>query len=131
MKLVRLPGPATQVTSSPSACVACGDKHLYKQNDFNRGLGLALIVVASLATIFLEYLDLDNWWLVWTPMFVILVVDRSFAYLSPLVVICYKCGHLHRGLDKAVIEKDFAAFDLDLNDRIHYADRVQDSSATP
>ncbi len=128
MNPFRLGGSSYFVQESPQVCKACGDRHLYKQNDFNRSLGLGLIVVASLATIVLQYFSL-NWWAVWSPMFLILIIDRLFSYLSPLVVICYRCGALHRGLAREKVEL-YDAFDLDLNDRLIYSERNDPNSPT-
>jgi hypothetical protein len=71
------------------------------------------------------YLD-ANWWLIWSPMFAIVVIDRIFAATSPLAVLCYMCEHVHRGLKREDAAR-FPSFDLEMHDRLHYAERTKDT----
>ncbi len=50
-------------------------------------------------------------------MVAFLIVDRFFAWTSPLVAICYECQHLHRGLSRQQL-KDFPYYDLEVSDRL-------------
>ena len=99
---------------------------MYVQSDFTRNIGLWLVGIASALTVYFA-VEGYNWYLTWSPMLAFLVLDRVFAWTSPIVVICYKCEHLHRGLPRDVAEK-FPGFDLDEHDRIHYAENVGGNS---
>ena len=126
MSFLKLPGAATQVTERPLQCAVCGDKRFYQQPDFKRSLGLSFIVVASLLSFVLLYFE-QNWWVVWSPMFVVLFVDRGLNALMPRVLICYKCGHIYRGLSAQQLA-DVEAFDLEIYDRYRYSEAESDST---
>jgi hypothetical protein len=119
LKWLQLPGPSSVLNSKPQHCAACEHKELYQQNDFRRDVGLWVLGVATVITVVLAYYR-SNWWLTWSPFFVFLVIDRWLARSSSMVVICYKCGHIHRGLDRPTA-LEFPAFDLETYDRTHYS----------
>ena len=104
----------------------CAEKRLYVQPDFKKSLGLWLLGATSALTFVFFYYSM-NWWVVWSPMFFMLVVDRLLSWTSPLVLICYRCDTIHRGVPKAECQK-FEAFDLEVYDRYRYAE--QQSSAS-
>ena len=118
---VKLPGASELVSAPPTKCSGCGGTHFYSQNDFKRGVGLWLVSLASVMTVVLAALGF-NWWLIWSPMLVALLVDRFFFYASPIVVLCYRCGRIHRGLTRSQAES-VAPFDLELSDRLLYSER--------
>ncbi len=117
----KLPGPATFVETRPLQCTTCGDKRFYQQPDFKRSLGLSLIVIASLSTFVLLYYN-ASWLVTWSPMFIVLIIDRTLNALMPSALICYQCSHIYRGLSKDQI-KDVEAFDLEVHDRYQYSER--------
>ncbi len=119
VKFYQLPGPYSLVTETPRGCKSCGETKLYKQPDFKRSLGLSFIVVASLSTFVLLYFN-ANWFAVWSPMFAVLIIDRILNWTSPLALICYECGHIHRGLSKDQCNS-VEAFDLNVHDRFEYS----------
>lgn len=120
-KWIGLPGASTTLQEAPQICPHCASKHFYIQPDFKRSLGLAFVSVASVLTFVLMYMGYD-WWIIWSPMFVILIMDRGFAWTRPLILICYQCEHIFRGIPQDQVQK-FEAFDLELHDRIHYSDK--------
>jgi hypothetical protein len=61
-------------------------------------------------------------------MLLALVVDRIMSWTSPVAVICYQCGFLHRGLSPKLAFENFEAFDLEVHDRFKYADQYRPSS---
>jgi len=122
-QLVQIRGDASSHVAKPQACAACGCNKLYVQSDFNRNIGLWMVGIASVLTVYFAY-EGYNWWTTWSPMLAFLIVDRVLALVSPLVVICYQCEHLHRGLGKSIAQ-EFPGFDLDEHDRILYSERTQ------
>jgi hypothetical protein len=80
---------------APSACVVCGNGEFYKKKDFPHGLGMAILVVACLASFFTY-----GWyekWLTWA----ILLGSAAFDCLLYLwvgdAIVCYRCGAQYRG----------------------------------
>jgi len=122
ISFLQLPGPWTQTSQAPDCCASCTAPDLYRQPDFRRSFGLAIITIASLLTCVLFYYGC-NWFLVWSPMLAVVLLDRVFAVFSPTVILCYQCGHVHRGPAKVDTEK-YPVFDLEVYDRLHYAERT-------
>lgn len=59
-------------------------------------------------------------------MFVVLFIDRALNGLMPKALICYKCGHIYRGLSAKEIS-DVEAFDLEVHDRYRYSEMESDT----
>ena len=126
-KFLRLPGIETQASAIPSSCSECGCKDLFRQHDFNRGIGVWIVGIASVLTFVLLGMNY-NWFVVWSPMLVVLILDRFImARLAPWVVVCYECEHLYRGIPQDQVMK-LDAFDLDVFDRNQYARRTADEA---
>jgi DNA-directed RNA polymerase subunit RPC12/RpoP len=89
------------------ACPLCGSRHLYRQRDFNRGLGCLLVLVgAALAPwtfgLSLVGFSLLDWWL-WRRL--------------PDAVVCYKCDTVYRDARPGPSQRDF---DLLKHDVVKY-----------
>ena len=123
----RLVGPFSYVTEVPSTCPHCGSKEFFSQSDFKRSLGLGFIVFCSILTFVLMAMGY-NWFIVWSPMLAALIVDRSFAAINPLIIVCYKCSHIYRGLEKDLVYKSYGPFDLEIYDRYQYSEKNKDSN---
>lgn len=121
MNFFRLAGPSSHIDVPPQHCVACGGTHLFQQPDFRRQLGLWVVGLASASTFVLLYFD-ANWFVVWSPMLVALILDRLFNAISPTALICYTCQHIHRGLDKKSC-RSYETFDLETQDRLNYSNQ--------
>jgi hypothetical protein len=121
----RLVGPFSVVKDIPETCAQCGNREFFQQSDFKRSLGLGMIVACSLLTFVLMAMGY-NWFIVWSPMLVALVIDRTFAALNPLVVVCYKCSHIYRGLDRDAVYRKYGPFDLEIYDRYQYPERTKE-----
>lgn len=85
-------------------CPCCGCPDLYRQRDFNRKIGIGIIVVGALLAPFTHYLSL--------PLFA--AVDFLIFYFVPDVVICYHCQAAFRGYPGI---RDVPAFDLNVSDK--------------
>lgn len=131
LEWARLPGPSSQLSDPPAVCPHCGCKDFYQQPDFRRSLGLGFVSTASLVTFALEFSSrrlwpdwspATRWSLVWSPMIMALVLDRwVIARSADVVLICYKCEHLFRGISKSKLVS-IEAFDLEIHDRYRYAE---------
>ena len=118
---IRLPGPSTETSQVPATCPACGCKEFFSQPDFRRSLGVWIVSIASVVSFALLYFR-ASWLVMMSPMVFVLVVDRLLNWTSPIVLICYKCEMIFRGLPKAEASR-FDAFDLEIRDRYLYSER--------
>lgn len=125
MTLLGLSGQYSNVQKIPTVCVQCATKKFYKQPDFKRSIGVAVVSLASLISFILMGMGFD-WWLFMSPMIIALIVDRLFAHTRPLALVCYQCGHIYRKLAFQEFEK-VEVFDLETYDRIHYSERTGES----
>lgn len=96
---------------SLNQCPHCGAAHLYRQRDFNRRVGVALVVVG----IGLAY------WTYGISLLVVTAVDWWLYRRVGEVGCCYQCTTLFRGETIAALEP----FDLELED--YYRSRAPDS----
>jgi hypothetical protein len=117
-KSIGLAGHTTVFEQLPAACPECQCKEFYKQSDFKRSIGLVLVSIASLSTFVLMYMGF-NWFVIWSPMLVVLIFDRVMLGLRPVVAVCYNCKHVIRGLPKSAME-DLDGFELEIYDRYKY-----------
>ena len=105
-----------------NVCPACGARDFYLQPDFRRSVGLWIVGVASVLTIVFAAMKMD-WLTTWSPFVGVLVIDFVLYRISPPVLSCYLCEHRFRGMPKEKLSA-YGAFDLDVHDRIHYAERT-------
>jgi len=122
-KYIQLAGNSSLMSALPSKCSECGCKEFYKQSDFKRSLGVFLVGVASLATCVLMYMGY-NWFIIWSPMFVVLIFDFALFRSRPVVAICYQCKHIFRGIPPKALE-EIEGFDLEIHDRYKYVENQE------
>lgn len=91
-------------------CPLCGCPDLYRQRDFNRRLGIGIIVVGAVLAPFTHYLSL--------PLFA--AIDFLIYYFVPDVVLCYHCQAALRGYPGA---KEIPLFDLNISDKYIVVER--------
>lgn len=88
-------------------CVACGHDTLYIQKDFNRNLGVAIVILGSLISLFFFSRS--------EPLFAMVALSLSaavdFVIYSIVgdVTVCYACHAIYRGFPK---NPDHGSFDL-------------------
>jgi hypothetical protein len=92
--LLKLQRPTDDV--SLPACVACGNREIYRKKDFPHGLGIAILTVACLASV-VTY-ALYHPWLTWTILIGSALIDGLMYLIVGDVSVCYRCGAQHRGL---------------------------------
>ena len=97
-------------------CPVCGCEHLYRQKDFNKRLGVALVVVAVVLAYFTFGLSLLT----------IALVDWLLFPRIQEVGICYQCKATVRSDNKDVIGK-LPVFELGLHD--YYKNLARNNSS--
>jgi len=68
-------------------CLACGSERLFAQKDFNRKLGVAIVVVGAALSP----------WTYGASLVVCMLIDYGLYYLVPEITVCYGCDAIHRG----------------------------------
>src|SRR5260221_809378 len=73
-------------------CVLCGDHELYKKKDFPHWLGMTILVVACVSSVY-TYFWYDKW-LTWAILIGSAVIDGGLYLMVVDAVVCYRCtGH--------------------------------------
>ena len=87
---------APQSVEKPLAgCAVCGNRDLYRKKDFPHGLGMAILVLASLATVITYWWY--HQWLTWGILIGTALFDGLLYLWVGDVVVCYRCGAQFRG----------------------------------
>ena len=87
-------------------CLACGEHRLYRQRDFNRKVGLAVVLGGAGVSLALLPFSVVAAYLV---LFTLAGIDLGFYLMLPEVVICYRCGAKYRRFPR---ESKIEPFDL-------------------
>ena len=88
-------------------CVACGHDTLYTQKDFNRSLGVAIVVAGSLIALY--FFSRSQPIYAMFALFVSAGVDFLIYSLVKEVTVCYSCHAIYRGFAK---NPEHGPFDL-------------------
>jgi len=94
-----------RVDSALAACPLCGSRELYKKKDFPHWLGLAILTVACLASVFTY-----NWyekWLTWAILIGSALIDGVLYLCVGDAIVCYRCGGHFRGFHANAEHKPF------------------------
>ncbi len=103
---------ASEADPALPLCAVCGNAELYKKKDFPHGLGMAILVLACVASSI-------SYWL-YDPVitWAILLGSAAFDGLLYLwvkdVIVCYRCGAEHRGIEARPVH---APFELTTHER--------------
>ena len=92
-------------------CVTCGHDTLYIQKDFNRNLGVALVVLGSLAA--LLFFSRDQPLIAFLALFISAGVDLIIYSLVGDVTVCYSCHAIYRGFTRNPDHGPFELKDLE------------------
>lgn len=92
-------------------CVICRCRDLYTQKDFNRKIGLAIVVLGALLAPFTKLISL----------FVCAFIDLILYLALPVITVCYRCHSIYRGFAR---NPDHEGFNLGINDRYRAAERT-------
>ncbi len=110
-KATALPGAAAiGATRVVELCPVCGSTDLYQQSDFNRALGIGLVLVGVLSGPFTHWIS--------TVAFVGL--DAVLYAFVPPVAVCYACEAQVRGFDA---KKGPGKFDIAVHDAYRFGKR--------
>jgi hypothetical protein len=74
------------------------------QRDFNRVIGIGIVVVGAVLAPFTHYISLG----------VATLADLALYQLLPRITVCYACEAIHRGVP---VHSEHAAFDHHIEDR--------------
>ena len=104
-------------TGGLEGCLACGHPELYTKKDFNRAIGIAIVVIAA---ILVPFTPVD-----WRPYYPSLVAAALLDFLlfrfAPDVVVCYVCNSEHRDFPPT---PRHPAFDRTIEERLLYGERA-------
>ncbi|HET6202697.1 MAG TPA: hypothetical protein VFI25_07830 [Planctomycetota bacterium] len=103
------------------SCVACGCPDLYRQKDFPRRLGLALVGLAALL-VFLAVERRLPLWAIYSPLLAAAALDAGLYLALPEIVVCYRCRAKHRGFAR---EPRPEPFDPAVHDRYAFGARAR------
>lgn len=93
------------------ACPSCGKRAFYIQKDFNRNLGLGIVILCGLVGLY--YVWLDQPYMFYAALGVAVLVDALLYLLLPEVTVCYACKAIFRGADR---NPEHTGFDLHIAD---------------
>lgn len=68
-------------------CLACGSDKLFTQKDFNRKLGVAIVIAGAAASP----------WTYGLSLVACMGIDYALYYFVPEIAVCYACDAIHRG----------------------------------
>jgi hypothetical protein len=94
------------------SCALCGHDNLYIQKDFNRALGIAIVVIGVGVSIVL--FARSNAFYAMLALIGTAVVDAIIYFLVGEVAVCYACHTIYRGFDP---NPGHAPFNLELLER--------------
>ena len=86
------------------ACPICGCPDLHRQRDFNRKMGVAIIVIGAVLAPFTQFISLV----------VCVLIDLAIYRFIPEVVVCYHCQAILGGYPGT---ERVDPFDLNVSDK--------------
>ena len=101
-------GPATADPPRLERCPVCNGYEFYRQRDFNRRLGVALVILGVLLA----------WPTRGISLLVVALIDLGLYALLPRITICYRCEAIFRGLPAGAGGGDFELSTADKYRRI-------------
>ncbi|MGH7150258.1 MAG: hypothetical protein ACREIU_06160 [Planctomycetota bacterium] len=118
---VELRGPSISTREGVASCLACGCADLYRQKDFPRKVGLAIVGAAALL-VFVAVASRLPFWAIYVPLLGAAAADAILYLALPEVVVCYRCRAKHRGF---AAEPRPAPFDPAVHDRYAFGRPVE------
>ena len=81
--------PSETLHDPLECCVVCAYDRLYAQKDFNRKIGLAIVVVGAVLSP----------WTYGASLLVCMGLDYGLYRFVPEITVCYGCQAIHRGFE--------------------------------
>jgi len=103
--------PALEKEDFVRNCVGCGHDTLYLQKDFNRTLGVAIVVAGSLASLYFFSKSQPLYGML--ALFVSAGIDFLIYSLVGEVTVCYACHAIYRGFHRNPAHGPFDLKDLE------------------
>lgn len=97
---------------SVSRCVICRGQDLFMRKDFPQRVGVAIVVIGSLASCYAWYRH--QVFLTFGILFTTAAIDVLLYLLVRDAVVCYRCGAHYRGCDEW---DTHGSFDLEVHER--------------
>ncbi len=76
-----------ELTDPVDVCLVCGSDKLFTQKDFNRTLGLGIVIVGAVLSP----------WTYGLSLVACMAFDYGLYYFVPEIAVCYACDGIHRG----------------------------------
>jgi uncharacterized protein (DUF983 family) len=92
-------------TAALPCCVLCGNHELYKKKDFPHWLGMTILVVACVSSVY-TYLWYEKW-LTWAILIGSAIIDGGLYLLVGDAVVCYRCDAHYKGFTATGEHKPF------------------------
>jgi hypothetical protein len=86
-------------------CAACGHPDLYVQKDFNRGLGIAIVVIGMGICLYFFIIDLP--FIAMAGLVAMAVVDAAIYVVVGSVTVCYACHAIYRKFPRNPAHRQF------------------------
>jgi hypothetical protein len=94
-----------QVDPALPRCLVCGNPELYKKKDFPHWLGMTILVVACVASVY-TYLWYDKW-MTWAILIGSAVIDGVLYLSVGDAVMCYLCDAAYKGFKTTDAHRPF------------------------
>jgi hypothetical protein len=104
------PAEFSSAQTGVQRCGICGCRDLYIQKDFNRKIGVAIVVVGAVLAPFTKLISL----------LVCALIDLMLYRVLPTITICYRCHTIYRDV---AMNPEHDGFNLGINDRYRAAER--------
>jgi DNA-directed RNA polymerase subunit RPC12/RpoP len=91
-------------------CMICRCRDLYTQKDFNRKLGVGIVLIGAILAPFTKLISL----------LICALIDLALYRLLPLITICYRCRAIYRGFP---LNSRHTGFNLGIHDHYRSAER--------
>ena len=95
-----------------SRCAICGCRDLFIQKDFNRKVGITIVVIGAILAPFTKLISL----------FVCALIDLILYRVLPMITVCYRCHSIYRGFPSNLHHE---GFNLGINDRYRSMENKQ------
>lgn len=83
---------------NPTSCISCGHGDFYIQKDFNRNLGLAIVITGIAVSLY--FFSQEQPMLAMGALGLTALVDFLVYFLVGEVTVCYSCHAVYRGFER-------------------------------